>query len=252
MATLSGAVSAPALLLPETAAPGGPWVLRNAGSRSLPAAGRIVARPPAQEAAAIAWKARRKETLQGQLGTGNKISSVVQYPVSTRDPLNMCNGAKRHLTAEDRRILRVRVKHQMKGRPSYPDSVYMVEEKLLKGFVASGELCNAFFSNESFANKLLLETARALESNGASASTNIETKIKELKPPGQHGPYCGPMCYCLKLQDAPLRTKTKTEGYWQDSFAEKTKSAAASVVASVATAAPLMASGSKLPNGTKK
>eukprot|EP00930_Biecheleria_cincta_P001854 TRINITY_DN102946_c0_g1_i1.p1 TRINITY_DN102946_c0_g1~~TRINITY_DN102946_c0_g1_i1.p1 ORF type:complete len:219 (+),score=27.62 TRINITY_DN102946_c0_g1_i1:32-658(+) len=158
---LAASASAPTLVsFPESAQPGGPWVTRKT---PLEAAGRHVAQPPPNEAAAVAWKARRKATLQGQLGTGNSISSVIQYPCSTRDPNNMCSRYKNHLSAEDRRILRVRVKHHMRGKPSWPDNVYQVEKVLLQSFAKNGELCDSFYSNDDFCEKLLRQAAHVVE-----------------------------------------------------------------------------------------
>merc|ERR1712050_75984 len=101
------------------------------------------------EAAAVAYKARMKVTGQA-LGTRNTICPVIQYPVSTRDPHNMAQNVKNHLSAEDRRILRVRVKHACRGvvgdggvrirHPSYPENVYLTEKMLLKGFAKSPEM----------------------------------------------------------------------------------------------------------------
>jgi len=231
---LSTSASMPSL--PTGVGAGGVWVLREMGGRSLSTAGRAVARPPKNEAAAVAWKASRKATLQGQLGTGNRISSVVQYPVCNRDPSNMAQGRRQHLSAEDRRILRVRIKHHMRGRSSYPDCVYMVEDRLIRGFSRSGELCNAFFCNEDFAKKLLDDAARAVEgikSGPQSKDDADDSGSHYFGPPGHHGPFCGPQCYCLKHAAAALSLKGgRTEG-WQDSFAEKSKTAATSVLASV-------------------
>lgn len=245
---LSGSASAPEFC-PASAAPGGPWVLRTS---TLQGAGRAVAKPPKHEAQAIAWKAARKATLQGQIGTGNRISSVVQYPISTRDPSNMAQNVKNHLSAEERRILRVWVKHHMKGKPSYPDSVYAVEKVILKGFAASPELCQAFYSNDTLAEQLLGQAAHAVEggynsldapssgSHSRSASTSGDGP--RFTRPGQHGPTCGPQCYCLRFQDAPLHAKTNIQGSWEESFTNKTKFAAASVVDHITHAARQSAS----------
>mmetsp|Transcript_7474 Transcript_7474/g.16837 ORF Transcript_7474/g.16837 Transcript_7474/m.16837 type:complete len:223 (-) Transcript_7474:222-890(-) len=153
-----------------SAAPGGPWIKRDTSSSALLAAAKHVARPPLNEAAAVAWKARRKPTIQGQVGTGNKISSVVQYPISGQDPHNLCRGIKNHLSAEDRRILRVRVKHHMRGQPSYPDCVYMVENQLMKTFARNPEFCAAFYTNDDFAEDTLLRAAQAYEKGGFGAN----------------------------------------------------------------------------------
>lgn len=228
--------------------------------------------PPGKtEAGAIAWQASRKQTLSGQLGTGNTISMVVQYPNSTRDPGNACSGLKRHLSAEDRRILRVRVKARMKKRPNYPASVLIVEEHLIQGFRRSPELCHNFFCNEAFAEEVLIKAARAAEgySNpsgkeslwaatyfgevgaapsfkpglpAGSSSVLRDEKGKIARDsagftvPGHHHVNCGPVCCCLKFSDAPLSFKTDVDGVWSSSFMEKSRAAAGSVAASVGTA----------------
>lgn len=193
MQGLAASASSPVL----GAQPGGPWVNRKFDP--LHTVGKHVVMPPMNEAAAVAWKARRKATLQGQLGTGNSISSVVQYPVSTRDPDNMCSNYKRHLSAEDRRILRVRVKHHMRGRPSWPSSVYEAEKVLLQTFAKSPELCTAFYLNNDFCEKLLSEAATAFE----------------------HGVY----------QEAPAHTQLRMNNpNWEESVQNRVATAAAEVV----------------------
>eukprot|EP00933_Yihiella_yeosuensis_P052455 TRINITY_DN50537_c0_g1_i1.p1 TRINITY_DN50537_c0_g1~~TRINITY_DN50537_c0_g1_i1.p1 ORF type:complete len:218 (+),score=30.45 TRINITY_DN50537_c0_g1_i1:100-753(+) len=192
-------------LRPQCAQPGGVWVNRTKKDAVLAAMGGVVVgpKPPAQEAALVAWKARRKATLQGNLGTGNRVSSVIQYPCSTRDPNNMASRYKNHLSAEDRRILRVRVKGHMKSKPNYPDSVYAVEKILLQSFASSHELCSAFYCNDDFCEQLLSKAAIAVET----------------------GTY----------QDAPkYMNHTVNNPLWQDSFAYKTKIAAAEAVKRVA------------------
>lgn len=159
--------------------PGGPWVLR---SSSLSSAGRrTVAQPPKNEAAAIAWKAARKETLGGNLGTGNRVSSVVQYPISCRDPSNNFSNSRNHIGAEDRRLMRVRVKHGLhllRGRDSFSEAVLKVEQKLMDIFTQSGSLREAFFASDSFAEKLLKQAINAVREDKAnmdlfgSAATN--------------------------------------------------------------------------------
>jgi len=158
-----------------------------------------VEQPPTNEAALQAWKARRKATLQGQLGTGNRVSSVIQYPNSTRDPDNLCSRFKNHLSAEDRRILRVRVKHHMRGLPSWPDNVYEVEKVLLKSFAKNGELCNAFYCNDDFCQKLLDQAAHAIET-GSFKDARPDQKLKMNSP------------------------------HWDESFQNKTATAAAEVL----------------------
>lgn len=238
--------SLPALVQADSAdraaaQPGSCWVWRGGagGKAQLARAGKTVAKPPLNEAAAVAWKASRKETLQGQLGTGNKISSVIQYPISTKDPLNQCRGSRRHLSAEDRRLLRVLVKHHMKKRPGYPDSVYLVEEALIKGFSESPELRETFFASEVYAAKVLEGAAASLQNRtsppaAGSASDGSATAERELRP-SHHGPYCGPQCYCLMYQDAALTTKVqRTPGDFHESFANTAKSAVQSVHRSLA------------------
>mmetsp|Transcript_29297 Transcript_29297/g.58478 ORF Transcript_29297/g.58478 Transcript_29297/m.58478 type:complete len:214 (-) Transcript_29297:70-711(-) len=197
-----------------SAAPGGPWVLRSASSPSLATAGKVVAQPRENEAAAVAWKARRKPTIHGQLGTGNRISSVVQYPVTSKDPHNLCRGFRNHLSAEDRRILRVRVKHHMKGCPNYPECMYMVEKMLLKQFAASSELCNTFYCNDDFAKQIL---------NQAATSVNTLGAVGALKG------------------GRPRTPQGEPAGVWEESYVEKSKFAAARFVEAVAVAAPLLA-----------
>ena len=187
-----------------SAQPGGPWVNRR---DHLVSVGKTVAQPPLNEAAAVAWKARRKATLQGQLGTGNRISSVVQYPVSTRDPDNMCSNYKRHLSAEDRRILRVRVKHHMRGQPSWPSNVYEAEKVFLQTFAKCPELCTAFYGNEAFCEKLLMDAVNAYE-YGVS-------------------------------EDAPAHTQFRMNSpFWEESFRNKAAVGAAEVVRRLAEVGP--------------
>ncbi|CAK0833821.1 unnamed protein product [Prorocentrum cordatum] len=155
------------LSVPAAAAPGGPWVLRSAGSLAVSDPWRKPRAPPTptKQDQKVTFKAVRKQTLHGELGTGNKISSVVQYPISTRDPGNMCAGRlPNHISAEDRRILRVRVKHalrDLRGSEAYASSVYNVEDQLLRGFAKTPEFLNQFYSNEAFADRLLREAASA-------------------------------------------------------------------------------------------
>jgi len=212
---MTGSGSAPSLL-PPGAGPGGPWTLRGIGksSRKLETTGKLVLVPPDNEAAAVAWRNRRKQTLHGQLGTGNKLTSVVQYPISCHDPHNLCRHEKNHLTAEDRRILRVMVKNLMRKRPNYPDSVYAVEKAIYHGFRDTPELCRAFFANEDMANRMLGEAADAY-TFGHRPSTGHE------KPnPG-----------------APTQ-----EVQWDDHFVLKTKFAHKSIVDGLAAKSASMAS----------
>ncbi|CAE8649530.1 unnamed protein product, partial [Polarella glacialis] len=195
--TASGSTGSIRPEFPPSAQPGGPWVDRNFSKKSLGLADsgrKVVAQPPQQEAARVAWLARRKATLHGQLGTGNKISSVIQFPNSTRDPDNQCSRYKNHLSAEDRRILRLRLKGHLKGKYAYPDSLYLVEKVLLTRFAACGELCNAFYCNEDFCNSLLDQAANVIVGGG--------------------------------YKDAPGHMKFKmTSNLWDDSFMNKTTNA---------------------------
>ncbi|CAK9032130.1 unnamed protein product [Durusdinium trenchii] len=194
--------SAPSL---TWAQPGGPWVNRR--DHLVTTGKSVAAMPPMNEAAAVAWKARRKATLQGQLGTGNRISSVVQYPVSTRDPDNMCSNYKRHLSAEDRRILRVRVKHHMRGQPSWPSNVYEAEKVFLQTFAKCPELCTAFYGNEDFCEKLLRESVLAFE----------------------HGMF----------EDAPKHTQFRMNNpNWEETFQNKAAVGAGEVVRRLAEVSP--------------
>jgi hypothetical protein len=202
-----------------------------------------VAQPPMNEASAVAWKASRKQTLHGVLGTGNRISSVIQYPVASRDPTNLCQSRRNHLSAEDRRILRVMVKHhlrRMRGTHSFNDAVFLVEKALLQGFAADESLCKSFYQNEAFATKLLEQTSLALERGPAVPPKSYVEREVDVKP-SRHGAFCGPQCYCLKHQDLPLSIKPEDvagfhKGIWEDDFAKKSRDAAASVVASVGAA----------------
>mmetsp|Transcript_98198 Transcript_98198/g.174814 ORF Transcript_98198/g.174814 Transcript_98198/m.174814 type:complete len:214 (-) Transcript_98198:164-805(-) len=196
MARMASSASAPTLApFPAAAQPGGPWVSRRIDPTFI----KKVEQPPTNEAALQAWKARRKATLQGQLGTGNRVSSVIQYPNSTRDPDNLCSRFKSHLSAEDRRILRVRVKHHMRGTPSWPDNVYEVEKVLLKSFAKNPDFCNAFYCNDDFCQKLLDQAAHAVEGAG--------------------------------FQDArPDQKLTMNNSYWEETFQNKTATAAAEVL----------------------
>jgi len=224
---------------PTLGEPGSVWVWRG-GSNALASQGKkVVEKPPKNEAAAVAWKASRKPTLYGQLGTYNKISSVIQYPSSSKDPLNMYQGNRRHLSAEDRRLMRVMIKHALRHSPHYPEAVYEVERKLIDGMGKNPHLKAAFFTNHDFANKTLSEMAFAVDTGGHGKAGDYQEPLdlpgtaKIL--PGHHGYACGPQCYCLRFQDAALTVKVKEQGDdFVESFANKTKSATASMVETLA------------------
>jgi len=252
----------------DAANPGGPWVWRGALGNDLATAGRKVAQPPSLEAAAIAWKAARKATLQGNLGTGNRISAVIQYPISTRDPFNCCRGSERHLSAEERRILRSMVKHHMRrfrGQPVFSDSVYLVEKEILRAFADSATLRKVFYTNETTAKELLDQAAHAFEgaasgqlarsqsepglarsvstSGGDPGARHVEHCVNKsfihLRP-ASHSVFCGPQCYCLRFQDAALsahpelsKDASRSSPAWEENFALKTKGAASSVLDAV-------------------
>lgn len=235
---LHHSVSDSALGRVKAAKPGGPWIYRGhiSGYRAP-----TNDKPPENEASAFAWKAARKMTLHGIVGTGNRISSVVQYPVAIRDPKNLCQSRKNHLSAEDRRILRVMVKYHLRrqrGTQSFNDAVLLMEKHLLRGFAADETLCMAFYQNEDFANKLLEEATQALERGPAVPEKSYLKGEFEMDAVNRHGAFCGPQCYCLKHQDLPLSIKPEqVAGFkkelWEDDFRTKTRTAAASVVAAV-------------------
>eukprot|EP00929_Paragymnodinium_shiwhaense_P053243 TRINITY_DN26655_c0_g1_i1.p2 TRINITY_DN26655_c0_g1~~TRINITY_DN26655_c0_g1_i1.p2 ORF type:complete len:294 (-),score=50.31 TRINITY_DN26655_c0_g1_i1:83-964(-) len=257
---MRASVSDSALRSVGVAKPGGPWVFRG-NKKALPALGKSMAsEPPENEASRMAWEASRKATLHGILGTGNRISSVVQYPVASRDPLNMCQGRKNHLSAEDRRILRVRIKYHLRrqrGTHAFADAVYMMEKIVLKGFSEDESLVKAFYQNEDFADKFLETCAttveRSLLSGVPEQTTTFKVRLgpKPATPegvpppcghaghpvhviPGHHSHDCSPMCYCLKFQDTPLSMKgdmrKQHDWLWEPSFADKSKTAAQGVI----------------------
>lgn len=213
---------------------------------------RLVVPPGLTEAGEVAWRASRKATLHGNLGTGNRIGSVIQYPVTSRDPTNLCRQRTNHLSAEDRRILRVRVKHYMKNKPGYPDSVAMAEKVLMKGFAEDSSLLTSFYMNESFATKLLDQVAHNISGglSGAlsrsSSDSSVMAKGRDVPSlrtdfsghalnlkPSQHGPFCGPKCYCLRFNDMPLSVTAKDiEGFGSvtESYAVRSECAAGSVL----------------------
>eukprot|EP00928_Gymnodinium_smaydae_P000944 TRINITY_DN10346_c0_g1_i1.p1 TRINITY_DN10346_c0_g1~~TRINITY_DN10346_c0_g1_i1.p1 ORF type:complete len:286 (+),score=43.86 TRINITY_DN10346_c0_g1_i1:29-859(+) len=241
----SHSASAPALRTVVAAKPGGPWICRE--SKHLTGEKRAPPEPP-NEAGAVAWRAARKATLHGIIGTGNRVSSVIQYPVASRDPLNLAQSRKNHLSAEDRRILRVMVKHHMRkqrGTSAFNDSVLMVEKQLLKGFAADESLCMAFYSNEAYAHDMLENAAKAVEMSLAGAPPAPAQPPKDCSHvrliPGRHGDFCGPQCYCLRYQDVPLSsTQDSREAYpelWQESFAKRSQRAAKELVGNVSLAA---------------
>jgi hypothetical protein len=223
---------------PNLGEPGGVWVWR--GGSSLANEGKkIVEKPPKNEAAAVAWKAIRKPTLHGQLGTHNKISSVIQYPCCNKDPFNMYQGSLRHLSAEDRRIMRVMIKHSLRHSPHYPDAVYEVERKLIDGMGKHPHLKAAFFTNHDFANKTLAQMAFTVDSGGFGKDAEHQEPLPFEAPahivPTKHHYACGPQCFCNKYQDAALLCKvTELPGDFEDTFANKTKSAQSMLVENLA------------------
>lgn len=222
---------------PSLGDPGGVWVWR--GDSKLANGGKkVIEKPPQLESAAVAWKASRKPTLYGQLGTYNKISSVIQFPCSTKDPFNMCQGNRKHLSAEDRRLMRVMIKHSLRHSPHYPEAVYTVERKLIDGMGKNPHLKAAFFTNHDFATKTLAQMAFTVDNGGAKEGDDdppIVFPDKAKIQPGHHGYACGPQCYCLRFQDAALTVKVKEQDDdFVDSFANKTKFAASALVDNVA------------------
>jgi len=226
---------------PQLGQPGSVWVWRGKNVVE-----KVVEQVPKNEAAAVAWKAVRKPTLVGQLGTGNKISPVIQYPCSAKDPFNMAQGSRNHLSAEDRRLMRVMVKHSLRRSPKYPEAVYDVERKLIDGFGKNPVLKAAFYNNEAFANKLLAEIAFTIDTDGHGKPGDYQEPL-ELDShasviPGHHGWQCGPQCYCLRMQDAALEPRNhlaakpppRIEDNFQDSFANRAKFAATGLVDNLA------------------
>jgi len=197
---------------------------------------KVVEKPPKNEAAAQAFRAIRKPTLVGQLGTYNKISSVIQYPCSNKEPFNMCQGGHGHLSAEDRRLMRAMIKHSLRHSKHYPQAVYDVERKLIDGMGKSSHLKAAFFTNHDFAVKTLSQMQLAIDSEGDGKEKDYEEPMifpeKAKVQPGHHGYACGPQCYCLRFQDAALNVKIdkEIENEFVDSFANKTKFAASDLV----------------------
>lgn len=214
---------------PTLGQPGGVWVWR--GASSLAQSGKKhVEKPPKNEAAAVAWKASRKPTLYGQLGTYNKISSVIQYPIAVKDPFNQYQGSRKHLSAEDRRLMRSMAKHALRHSPHYPEAVYEVERKLIEGFGKNPHLKAAFFTNHDYAVKTLDHMAFLCDTHGQGKEANYEEPLETKGParliPGQHGWQCGPQCYCLKFQDTALKVKVdEQDDDFVDTFANKTKNA---------------------------
>eukprot|EP00927_Polykrikos_kofoidii_P051161 TRINITY_DN44967_c0_g1_i1.p1 TRINITY_DN44967_c0_g1~~TRINITY_DN44967_c0_g1_i1.p1 ORF type:complete len:257 (-),score=27.68 TRINITY_DN44967_c0_g1_i1:163-933(-) len=195
----------------------------------------------------LAFEAARKTTLQGIVGTTNRIREVVQYPVGKNGggSVRSCFGNRDRpvlgrLSAEDRKILRVRVKHtcrQHRGTELFAETVDLVEKALFRGFRDDAQFMQNFFMNEEFATKTLLKTMVAVD-HGIACQTVPKKKPADLHCqhsviPGSHGPHCSPQCYCMKLQDAPLSLKADMErthpNVWQDSFARRTTNAAQSV-----------------------
>jgi len=221
---------------PTLGEPGSVWVWRGASTLAQKTHKQ---KPPELESAAVAWKAARKPTLVGQLGTYNKISSVIQFPASVKEPFNMCQGSRNHLSAEDRRLMRSMIKHSLRASPHYPEAVYEVERKLIGGFGKNPHLQATFFSNLDFAQKTLCQMAHTVDTQGEGKGEDYEEPLNlhgEAKlVPGRHHPACGPQCFCLKFQDAALNVKPRElPGDFEESFANKTKSAASLLVDNLA------------------
>lgn len=216
---------------PTLGEPGSVWVWRGA---STIATKKHEAKCPKNEAAAVSWKAARKPTLYGHLGTYNKISTVIQYPASVKEPFNMCQGSRNHLSAEDRRLMRVMIKHSLRKSPHYPQAVYEVERKLIEGMGKNPHLKAAFFTNHDFANRTLNEMAFTVDTHGQGKDPDDEPLKFEGEAklvPGKHHYACGPQCFCNKFQDAALNVKVVEQpGDFVDTFANKTKFAASSLM----------------------
>jgi hypothetical protein len=203
---------------------------------------KIVQKAPKHEAQAVAWKAARKPTLHGQLGTYNKISNVIQYPISSKDPFNMCQSKPNHLSAEDRRIMRVMIKHELRHSRHYPDGVYEMERKLIDAFGKSATLRAHFFGNEDYAKKLLGEMVFTMDTEGSGKMHGVEEPLDlpghAPLVPTRHGWACGPQCYCLRFQDAALLAKVPPDASVNDdfleTFANRSKSAAKGLVQNLA------------------
>merc|ERR1712048_476250 len=144
-----------------------------------------------------------------------------------KDPFNMYQGSSGHLSAEDRRIMRVMVKHHLRRSPHYPQAVYEIERKLIEGFGKNPTLRGTFFMNEDFANKFLSDMVLQIDTDGLGKKHGDEDPLQFEKAarivPGSHHYACGPQCYCLKFQDSALLAKPK-EGSaddFVDTFASK-------------------------------
>merc|ERR1712083_1056794 len=102
----------------------------------------------------------------------------------------------------------------------------------------SNELFKGFYNNEAFATKLLQQAACTVEksSRGLPHTDDSLGKLKNARTliRGQHGPACGPQCYCLKFQDTPLTADySKNELVWEESFHDKAKAAGTAMMGSV-------------------
>mmetsp|Transcript_33046 Transcript_33046/g.77280 ORF Transcript_33046/g.77280 Transcript_33046/m.77280 type:complete len:256 (-) Transcript_33046:139-906(-) len=184
---------------------------------------------PKKESALVAWRARRKQTLHGNLGTGNKISSVIQYPICGRDPLNFCRQEAGVLSAEERRVLRVVAKHSVRafrGTERFAEAVYDVEDRLIDGFRESEDMRQLFFKNETYANRVTTDVATMVSARVRADGTakdlpapNSVKKLAEIEDEGscipkqrliphQHDVFCGPVCICPKSAASALAVET--------------------------------------------
>jgi hypothetical protein len=132
-------------------------------------------------------------------------------------------------------------KHALRHSPHYPEAVYEVERKLIDHMGKSPHLKAAFFTNHDFATKTLDQMAYAINTDGQGKEANSDEppKIDRSTPfemPTRHEYACGPQCYCLKFQDAALKAKPSEEfrDDWIDTFANRTKNAAATLVETTA------------------
>mmetsp|Transcript_68856 Transcript_68856/g.128522 ORF Transcript_68856/g.128522 Transcript_68856/m.128522 type:complete len:252 (-) Transcript_68856:15-770(-) len=175
-------------------------------------------KPPKEEHLLVAYKARHKQTLHGNLGTGNRISPVIQFPICGRDPLNFCRNEAGVLSAEERRVLRVIAKHsvrEFRGTERFAEAVYNVEQRLIDGFKSSEDVRHIFFKNEVYASRLAADLAKMVcaQVRGDKvaervASPNLDEIPKQPLIPHQHDIFCGPVCICLKSAASALDIDT--------------------------------------------
>jgi len=145
----------------------------------------------------------------------------------------MYQGSRRHLSAEDRRLMRSMIKHSLRHSPHYPEAVYEVERKLVEGFGKNPHLQACFFTNHDFAIKTLSEMSYTVDTGGAKNpdyEEPLELEGEAHLVPGGHGYACGPQCYCLKSQISALTAKPPENPQpFVDTFANKAKFAASTL-----------------------